>query len=99
MRWEIKYREKNVENKNTWRLNNTLVNNQEITEEIKEEIRKHLETKWQWKHDDPKPKACRKSSSKREVYSNTSLPQETRKISNKQSNVTPRERRSNKTQR
>ena len=29
---------------------------------------------------------CSKSSSKREVYSNTSLPQETRKISNKQSN-------------
>ena len=29
---------------NTWRLNNTLLNNQEITEEIKEEIRKYLET-------------------------------------------------------
>ena len=37
-----------------------------------------------------------KSSSKREVYSNTILPQETRKISNKQLNLTPkaiRERR------
>ena len=31
-----------------------------------------------------------KSSSKREVYSSTSLPQETRKISNKQSNFTPK---------
>ena len=30
---------------------------------------------------------CSKSSSKREVYSNTSLPQETRKISNKQCNL------------
>ena len=42
-----------------------------------------------------------KSSSKREVYSNTMFPQETRKISNKQSNLTPtatRERRTNKTQ-
>ena len=29
---------------NTWRLNNTLLNNQEITEQIKEEIKKHLET-------------------------------------------------------
>ena len=29
---------------NTWRLNNTLLNNQEITEEIKEEIKKYLET-------------------------------------------------------
>ena len=38
---------------------------------------------------------------KREVYSYTSLPQETRKISNKQSTLTPkgtRERRTNKTQ-
>ena len=46
-----------------------------------------------------KPMGCSKSSSKREVYSNTSLPQETWKISNKQSNVTPkgtRERRTNK---
>ena len=46
--------------------------------------------KWQWKHDDPKPMGCSKSSSKREVYSNTSLPQETRKISNKQRNLTPK---------
>ena len=42
---------------------------------------------------------CSKSSSKREVYSYTSLPQETRKLSNKQSNLTPqgtRERRTTK---
>ena len=31
-----------------------------------------------------------KSSSKREVYSNTILPQETRNISNKQPNLTPK---------
>ena len=31
---------------------------------------------------------CSKSSSKREVYNNTFLPQETRKISNKQPNLT-----------
>ena len=30
-------------NTNTWRLNNTLLNNQEITEEIKKEIKKYLE--------------------------------------------------------
>ena len=30
---------------------------------------------------------CSKSGTKREVYSNTGLPQETRKISNKQSNI------------
>ena len=43
MRLEISYREKNVKNTNTWRLNNTLLNNQGITEEIKEEIKKYLE--------------------------------------------------------
>ena len=43
MRLEINYREKKVTNTNTWRLNNTLLNNQEITEEIKEEIKKYLE--------------------------------------------------------
>ena len=32
--------------------------------------------------------ACSKSNSKREVYSNTGLPQETRKMSNKQPNLT-----------
>ena len=44
---------------------------------------------------------CSKSSSKREIYSNTSLPQETRKISNEQPNFIPKatkERRSIKTQ-
>ena len=39
MRLEINYREKNVKNTNTWRLDNKLPNNQEITEEIKEEIK------------------------------------------------------------
>ena len=33
-----------MKNTNTWKLNNTLLNNQEITEEIKEEIIKYLET-------------------------------------------------------
>ena len=40
--------------------------------------------------------ACSKSSSKGEVYSNTIQPQETRNISNKEPNLTPkaiRERR------
>ena len=38
MRLDINYRIKTVKNANTGRLNNTLLNNQEITEEIKEEI-------------------------------------------------------------
>ena len=44
MRLDINYRKKSVKNTNIWRLNNTLLNNQEITEEIKEEIKKYLET-------------------------------------------------------
>ena len=40
MRLAINYRER----KNTWCLNNTLLNNQEITKEMKEEIKKYLET-------------------------------------------------------
>ena len=44
MRLEMNYREKTVKNTSTWRLNNTLLNNQEITEKIKEEIKKYLET-------------------------------------------------------
>ena len=40
MRLDINYRKTSVKNTNTWRLNNTLLNNQEITEEIK----KYLET-------------------------------------------------------
>ena len=38
MRLEINYRKITVKNTNTWRLNCVLINNQEITEEIKEEI-------------------------------------------------------------
>ena len=34
MRLDINYKRKSVRNRNTWRLNNTLLNNQEITEEI-----------------------------------------------------------------
>ena len=38
-----------------------------------------------------------KSSSKREVYSNTILPQEKRNISNKQPNITPKAIRGRRT--
>ena len=44
MRLDINYREKTVKNTNTWRLNNMLLNNQEIIGENKEEIKKYLET-------------------------------------------------------
>ena len=37
-------RKKAVRNTNTWRLNNAFLNNQQVTEEIKREIKKFLET-------------------------------------------------------
>ena len=40
---DVNNRKKSVKNTNTWRLNNALLN-REITDEIKEEIRKYLET-------------------------------------------------------
>lgn len=49
----------------------------------------------------PKSVKCSEDSSKREVHSDTSLPQETRQISNKQSNFIPkgtRNRRTNEAQ-
>ena len=78
MRRDINYKKKTVRNRNTWKLNNTFLNNQWVTEEIKREIKKFLETNDR-KHYNSKPVGCSKSSSKREVYSSTILPQETRK--------------------
>ena len=43
-RYDINYRKKTLKNTSTGRLNNTLLNNQEISEEIKEETIKYLET-------------------------------------------------------
>ena len=44
MRLDINYKKKNYKNTNTWRLNNTFLNNQQVTEEIKREIKQFLET-------------------------------------------------------
>ena len=44
MRLDINYKKKSVRNINTWRLNNTFLNNQQVTEKIKREIKKFLET-------------------------------------------------------
>ena len=41
---DINYKKKTVRNTNTWRLNNTFLNNQKVTEEIKSEIKRFLET-------------------------------------------------------
>ena len=45
MRLDINYNnnKKTVRNTNTWRLNNTFLNNQQVTEGIKKEIKTFLE--------------------------------------------------------
>ena len=40
----IQKKKKTARNTNTWRLNNTYLNNQQVTEEIKREIKRFLET-------------------------------------------------------
>ena len=43
MRLDINYKKKTVRKTNTWRLNNTFLKNQQVTKEIKREIKKFLE--------------------------------------------------------
>ena len=43
MRLDINYKKKAVRNTNTWKLNNMFLNNQQVTEKIKREIKKFLE--------------------------------------------------------
>ena len=87
MRLDTNYRKRIVKKHKQWRLNNVCLNNQQITEEIKREIKEFLETN---DNENIKPMGCSKSSSKRKFYSNTILPQETRKTSNRQPNFTPK---------
>ena len=74
MRLDINYKRKTVRNTNTWRLNNTFLNDQQVTEEIKREIKKFLET------NDNENTITQNlwdavKAVLREVYSNTILPQ------------------------
>ena len=44
VRLDLNYRRKTIKTSNIWKLNNTLLNNQQITEEIKKEIKICIET-------------------------------------------------------
>ena len=44
MRLDVNHKKKTVRNTNTQRLNNTFLNNQQVTEDIKREVKKFLET-------------------------------------------------------
>ena len=83
VRLDLNYRRKTIKNSNIWRLNNTLLNNQQTTEEIKKGIKICIETNENEKNKNPKPVGHCKSSAKGKVHSNTGIPQETRKKSNK----------------
>ena len=65
-----------------------LLNNEWANQEIKEEIQKYMEINKNETHNGPKSLGCSKIYSKREVYRNTDLLQEARKISNEQLNLT-----------
>ena len=82
VRLDLNYRRKTIKNSNIWRLNNMLLNNQQITEEIKTEVKICIEMNENENTTTPNlwgtVKACFAK-----VHSNTGLPQETRKKSNK----------------
>ena len=75
VRLDVNYRRKTIKNSNIWRLNNTLLNNQQITEEIKIciEMSENKNATTQNLQDTVK------STAKGKVHSNTGIPQETRK--------------------
>ena len=83
VRVDVNYGRKTIKKSNIWRLNNTLLNNQQIIEEMKKENQIMYRNKWKWKHNNPKPMELCKIRAKGKVHSNTGLPQETRKKSTK----------------
>ena len=42
MKLDINFKKKAIRNTNTWRLNNTFLNNQQVTEETAREIKKKI---------------------------------------------------------
>ena len=70
----------------SWRLNNILLNNEEVTEEIRKEIKRFLQTNDNENMMTQNLGDSAKVYNKREVYSNMILIQKARKALNKQSN-------------
>ena len=84
-----KKKKKTVRNTTIWRLNNMFLNNQQITEEIKREIKKFLETNNNENTTTQNLWDAAKAVL-RGKFSNTILPQEIRKTLNRQPNFTPK---------
>ena len=79
-----------MRNTNTWTLNNTFLNNQQVTEEIKREIKKFLETNNNENKTTQNLWEEAKALRRRDVYSNTNLLQETRKTLNRPPKFIPK---------
>ena len=83
VRLHLNFRKKTIKNSNIWRLNNTLLNNQQITEEIKKEIKICIEMNENENTTTQNVWDTVKAVQRGKVHSNTSIPQERRKKSNK----------------
>ena len=81
VRLDVNYRRKTITNSNIWKLNNMFLNNQQITEEIKKEIKICIEMNENENTISQNPWDTVKAVLRGRF--STSLPQETRKKSNK----------------
>ena len=73
---DLSYRIKTIKNSNIWRLNNTLLKNQQITEEIKKEIKICIEMNENENTTTQNLWNTVKAVLRRKVHSNTGIPQE-----------------------
>ena len=84
VRLDVNYRKKKtIKNTNIWRLNNRFLNNQQITEEIKKELKICIETNENENTTTQNLWDTVKAVLRGKFISNTGTPQETRKKSNK----------------
>ena len=79
VRSDVNYRKKTIKNTNIWRLSNMLLNNQEITEEIKKEIKICIEMNENENTTTQNLWDTVKAVLRRKVHSNTGIPQEKNK--------------------
>ena len=83
VRLDLNYRRKTIKNSNIWKLNNMLLNNQQITEEITKEIKICIEMNENENTTTQNLWDTVKAVLRGKARSNTGIPQETRKKSNK----------------
>ena len=97
MKLEMNYKKKLQKNRNMSKLNNMLLNNQWVSEEIKEELKTYLETNENGHTTIQNLWDAGKTFLRGEVHSNKCLSQEIREVSNKQPNFIPQGTRKRRT--